>query len=382
MKNLIFYKTTADFDNTGEVLIYSSLLYFLRRYGNVVIDDGPHNSPLFLERIGIREEERLSRLSRLSFISFMCKSSFLSLFSKRRIWFVTGVGEHDVRGVKSIIKNLLAFCFLGILRFCGVHVLRIGMSMRFNGRWEMFSEKLLSSIVNFYYVRDSISLTNCHQAGITKCRLAPDLSWGRKFDNLGGAENKKTNIVFSFRDFCESIADNGAYKQKLTEKILLIIDRYTEDSQCGQILLTYQCNADYDYMRDIYSLCQHKKVKLADELITLENAHKYYGQASTIFSNRLHVILLGYKFGAPTICVSDIDKHRKIKGILEDNHLKEALLDINLHPSEFIQRLSIINERKDEIESKYKDAEKNNYQKLTTIFESLFDGNKSTKIKS
>ena len=375
MKNLIFYKTTADFDNTGEVLIYSSLLYFLRRYGNVVIDDGPHNSPLFLERIGIREEERLSGLSRLSFIPYMFKSSLLSLFSKRRIWFVTGVGEHDIRGVKSIIKNLLAFCFLGILRLCGVHVLRIGMSMRFSGRWEMLSERLLSSIVNFYYVRDSISLTNCHQAGINKCKLAPDLSWGRKFNNLMGAEIVKTNIVLSFRDFCESTADKDVYKQKLTEKILLLIDRYTEDSQCGQILLTYQCNADYDYMREIYSLCQHKKVKLADELVTLDNAHKYYGQAAIIFSNRLHVVLLGYKFGSPTICVSDIDKHRKIKGILEDNHLKEALLDINLNESEFIQRLKIITDRKDEIESIYKDAETTNYQMLTSIFQSLFDDN-------
>lgn len=36
MKNLIFYKTTADFDNTGEVLIYKSLLQFLRKYGDVI----------------------------------------------------------------------------------------------------------------------------------------------------------------------------------------------------------------------------------------------------------------------------------------------------------------------------------------------------------
>ena len=41
MKPLIFYKTTANFNNTGEVLIYKSLLEKLRIYGRVIIDDSP-----------------------------------------------------------------------------------------------------------------------------------------------------------------------------------------------------------------------------------------------------------------------------------------------------------------------------------------------------
>ena len=370
MKDLIFYKTTADFANTGEVLIYSSLLQFLRKYGHVVIDDSPSNDPLFLERIGVRNEERLSSHSKLSFIPYMLRTSIRSLCSKQRIWFVTGVGEHSIKGTKSVIKNLLAFCFLFVMRCCGVRILRIGMSMRFGGRWERWSERLLSLVVNFYYVRDSISQSNCKQAGVYKCQLAPDLSWGFKVDYCGVEE--KNVVVLSFRDFCESNDGKKEYKSQLTKCILQVIDYYTENPHCQQILLTHQCNVDLDYMREIYSLCNHEKIKLIEELVTLDNANEYYGRAGVIFSNRLHVILLGYKFGSPTICLSDIQKHRKIRGILMDNNLREVLLDINVDGSDLTDGLRKIDCGKTEIEMVYINAETLNYQRLSDIFESIF----------
>lgn len=180
MKNLIFYKTTADFDNTGEVLIYKSLLQFLRQYGDVIINDGAAIQPLFLCRIGVTEKERISNATRLPFIVFMVLSGVRNVFSRRRVCFVTGVGEHSVKGAKGAVKNVVAFCFTSLLRLCGVRVVRIGMSIRFGGKAEQISERLLSSAFNHYYVRDSISLNYCREAGIGKCRLAPDLSWGYK----------------------------------------------------------------------------------------------------------------------------------------------------------------------------------------------------------
>ena len=73
MKNLIFYKTTADFDNTGEVLIYKSLLEFLRQHGDVIINDGKSIQPKFLLRIGINDNEKLSNNTTLSFIPSISK---------------------------------------------------------------------------------------------------------------------------------------------------------------------------------------------------------------------------------------------------------------------------------------------------------------------
>ena len=241
MKNLIFYKTTADFDNTGEVLIYKSLLLFLRKYGDVVVNDDSSIQPLFLQRIGVADKERISRISRLPFIVSMVVAGVKNLFSGKRVYFVTGVGEHSVKGKKGVVKNVVAFAFTALLRLCGVRVVRIGMSIRFGGKFERLSERLLSSAFNHYYVRDSISLNYCMEAGIGKCRLAPDLSWGYTITHLNvkNCTTERETLIFSFRDFCESDMDNAAYKEQLTTRLTAIVPMLARKYQ---ILFTHQCN--------------------------------------------------------------------------------------------------------------------------------------------
>lgn len=72
---IIFYKTTADFDNTGEVLIYKTLLENLRTYGDVIVDNSPKIQALFLERIGIRDTEKLHTYTKMSFLTYIIISS-------------------------------------------------------------------------------------------------------------------------------------------------------------------------------------------------------------------------------------------------------------------------------------------------------------------
>lgn len=165
MKNIIFFKTTADFNNTGEVLIYKSLLNFIRKYGSVIVNDGMDIQPKFLRRIGIRDEERLSSHTKRGFIFFMLQVAMKAVCTCRNVYFVTGVGEHSIDGIKSIVKNIVSFVFLFVMRLLGAKIVRIGMSMRFGGKAEALSECLLSVAVNHYYVRDSISFNNCLQGG-------------------------------------------------------------------------------------------------------------------------------------------------------------------------------------------------------------------------
>lgn len=334
MKNLIFYKTTADFDNTGEVLIYKSLLQFLRKYGDVIVNDGDSIQPKFLERIEIAEQERLSNWTNNSFIVHMLCTALRNIFSSRQIYFVTGVGEHSVRTGKAVLKNFFAIGFIGLMRCCGVKAIRIGMSMRFSNNFlAKRSERMLSHLFNHYYVRDSISLNNCREAGVKKCQLAPDLSWGYAI-NAPATKTKedKDVIIFSFRNYCESGVNREAYKKLLTERIVALITYLTEKG-IYKIWLTHQCNEDYTYAKEIYDLLPARnRVELKQELVTLENGEDYYGKAILTLSNRLHVMLLAYKFGSPTVCLTDVERHRKITGIFRDNNLGDVLMDINEPP--------------------------------------------------
>lgn len=371
MKNLIFYKTTADFDNTGEVLIYRNLLNFLRQYGNVIINDGKAINPIFLNRICVSTSERLSNFTSSPFIIYILLCSLRNLFTKKQVWFVTGVGEHNVCGWKDIAKNIISFLFLLTLKCFKVKILRIGMSIRFGGKIECLSEKLISSVIDYYYVRDSISYNNCKHSGIDKCQQAPDLSWGGFYGN-SDRKASTNNILLSFRDFCVSESEKEVYKKELLSKILLLIDYYLAESWCKNIYLAYQCDVDADFMHEIYEMRKDNRVCMINELITLDNADEYYGNVDVIFSNRLHVLLLGYKFGAPTICLSNIEEHKKIVGILKDNGLTGALLDIKIDNSELVNEFKKINKERLIIEEKYVDAEKSNYNQLNSIFQKIF----------
>lgn len=372
MKNLIYYKTTADFDNTGEVLIYKSLLEFLRQHGDVIINDGKSIQPKFLSRIGVRENEKLSHHTTLSFIPYMLCSSLIGLMKGQRFYFVTGVGEHSVCGLKSIIKNIASCCFLLLMRLLGVKIIRIGMSMRFGGsKLEYISETILSWLINYYYVRDSISLHNCRKAGVSKCQLAPDLSWGYQSHFTDTGIDRK-DVYMSFRYFCETKENSEKYKNKLVETIKQIVYGIAPQIE-GNIIFSHQCDEDYDFMKEIYDqLSDVSNLTLCKELITLDNAAEYYGKAKYILSNRLHVLLLGYKYGAPTICVSDIEKHRKIRGIFTDNGLQDVLLDFNTSSKQLLSQLAALTENTVSLEHKILMVENQNWQKLYNIFKCIF----------
>ena len=369
MNNLIFFKTTADFDNTGEVLIYKSLINYLRCYGDVIISDSSNIQPLFLDRIGIKDNERLSTHTGNSFIIYLLKKC---ITNRNRIWLVSGVGDHKISGINGVLKNIISFLFIILLRIMGAKVLRIGMSIRFGGKLEEFSEKLLSSVINFYYVRDSISFENCKVAGISNCKVAPDLSWGYQIQ-CDESQDKRHYVIFSFRDYFEKQSQSKDYKKKIEGVIATLIEYLSEKSDKYTILFTYQCPQDYKFMSEIRDTIRNYNISVVGELVTLENAHKYYGNALFILSNRLHVILLGYKYGSPTLCLSDIKKHSKIKGILSDNGLDELFIDINQQPSAIVNRLaSIISHLKD-VEKKYKIAEIHNRGILDSTFKGIFE---------
>lgn len=372
MKRYIFYKTTADFDNTGEVLIYRSLLNYLRKYGSVILNDADSISPVFLKRIGINEKERLSSNSPHPFMLAIFIFAFKCLFTGDKVYFVTGVGEHHVSGKKDILKNVISFFFLGFLKLLCVNIVRIGMSMRFGGKGEAMSEKLLSSVFDSYYVRDSLSKYYCNTANITKCGLAPDLSWGYNCDYSG--TNNPQQFVFSFRAFCESESNQEIYVEKLKLSIRQMIDHILALSNQTKILFTYQVDKDFGFMKLIYDefYTSTPQISFIDKLLTLDNAKDYYGVSSVIFSNRLHVLLLGYKYGAMTICLTDVVKHVKIKGIFDDCNLSHNLLDINSAIDERTSKFELL--RKETLSNvrSMRRVEKANQVTLNVIMDSIF----------
>lgn len=370
IRPVIFYKTTADFDNTGEVLIYKTLLENLRTYGDVVVDDSPKIQALFLERIGIRDTEKLHTYTKMSFLTYIIVSSLKNFFLRRPVYFATGVGDHVVCGAKGAIKNICSFFFMLFLKLCGVNVIRIGMSIKFKGKIAAFSERLLSLVIPFYYVRDGISLYNCRKNKV-KASIAPDLSWGYRVNGLNNANTASNLVIISFRDYIHKQTPEP-YKTLLYAKIGLLLKHICKNKN-KSILLAWQCDYDKQVLEEIYDrFCDLGNIQLANELITLQNAQEYYGKASIVLTNRLHVMLLGYKYGALTVGLTDIREHTKIYGIFKDEQLENHLIDINSTDDDICSSYDSLALNLNAEWGKMHDVEFKNYMVLKDIFQLIF----------
>lgn len=369
VRPIIFYKTTADFNNTGEVLIYKTLLENLRKYGNVIVDDSPHIQSLFLERIGITENEKLHRYTKLSFTSYILLVALKNVMTRNPIYFVTGVGDHVVNGGLGAIKNFVSFLFLLLIRIGGIQVLRIGMSIKFNGKLAEFSERMLSVVIPNYYVRDSLSLKNCICAKIN-AKLAPDLSWGYKI-SVDKANINGHVVIFSFRDYIRK-QQQEPYKSDLYNGIGKLIEYITQKYNVI-IRLTYQCDYDRQVQLEIFERFKHLgNLEFVDELITLQNAKEYYGQARVIVTNRLHVLLLGYKYGALTVGYTDMKTHEKISGVFCDENLENHIIELYQSHKNALSEFDSLWRNTEQQWLKIHNVEENNYKKLNKIFERVF----------
>lgn len=119
--------------------------------------------------------------------------------------------------------------------------------------------------------------------GVKKCQLAPDLSWGMKIECCQ-TELQRNDIYMSFRSFCEGgMDDNGIYRQELKEVIKHIV-RNIRIKVDANIVFFFQCDEDYVFMKEIYDdLSEVKNLIMMNELLTLDNAYRYYGKAKCVF---------------------------------------------------------------------------------------------------
>jgi polysaccharide pyruvyl transferase WcaK-like protein len=116
----------------------------------------------------------------------------------------------------------------------------------------------------------------------------------------------------------------------LKKAIISLTQEVQRQYECS-IQIAYQVGADRQFAHELYQLLhkQFEKISLIDELITLDNAPSFYSQAQMLFSNRLHALLLAYKYGAVPFAFIDKTNQQKIVGIFEDTDLEGLLISLD-----------------------------------------------------
>lgn len=326
--NYIYYQTKTLFSNTGDVLINRSLITTLRTYGIIRANCASSIPPTFIEALGVRQEEKIEAKSEWAFLSHILKAAVAG----NRVYIVSGLGHISGGGVKRMARNITACLLFMIYRLLRVNIVRIGFSIGGITKGLALTEFLRGCLVSDYYVRDTQSLSLCHSIGIKKAKLCPDMSWlyegnGRRSYNLtiGGG---KQNVLLNFRNRKWESRTLGGDDDPLTKQILGILDCMRKKMDFT-IIIAYQVAADYHYSQYLAQLLgEMYEVEFVKGQMDLDGAEALYGRTTYVISNRLHSLLLCYKYGALPIGLVDRNENMKIVSTFKDCGLGNLLINI------------------------------------------------------
>lgn len=328
--NYIFYQTKTKFTNTGDALINNSLLSVLRSYGKIKANCGNDIPKEFIQQLGINEDEKLSGYSEFNFIFAVLKYAIKAKRKGDKVFIFSGLGHTYGGSLKKVIRNLIAGILFPIYKLFGVKVIRIGITLGPISHLLALTEVFRSFFIYKYLVRDTASLNLCHKIGIKKAELCPDMSWLYKI-NTSRKLNETNNVVVNLRNSTlDEYVDNKYIENIISkcEQILYTIKKSFNNEL--NIIVTYQVSGDKEFSLIIFNRLKNKfNVKFVPSQMNLDDVEKYYGKARYNISNRMHSLLLGYKFGALPIALIDIKEHIKITSAFYDSGLSELLIDVN-----------------------------------------------------
>ena len=359
--NYFYYQTKTKFINTGDALINKALLDTLREYGQLQCNCSKEIPDYFIKELGIKDDEKIETKSELGFVLDILKKSIKSKSKGDKVFIVSGLGHNFGGSLKKCVRNLIAGMLFPIYRLFGVKIVRIGMSIGPVTKLLAITEKIRSIFINYYYVRDTQSLELCKNIGIKKAKICPDMSWLYLKNEIRN-ENKNNTVIVNLRSSIlhENSEEYVSCRISTCREILQNLN----DSVNGKlhIIFTYQVLEDEEYTKKLYEIFKDEfECEFFDKQIRLEDAEVFYSKATYNISNRMHSLLLGYKYGALPIALIDTKKHVKIQQTLVDCGLPELAIDIYNGKKEEI--VNII-ENKDILFDKLLTVEKNKQKEI------------------
>lgn len=178
--------------------------------------------------------------------------------------------------------------------------------------------------------------------------------------------NETTTVILNPRDW-----GNKSQENETILRIGEILKEFNKKmNKKMKLIFLYQVKKDkdiskrmYDHFKDTY------QSEFVEEQVNLDTAKEYYCKASYNISDRMHSLLLGYKYGALPVAVIDTDKNVKIGQTFKDANLEKLIIDIYKGKTENV--LQIL-ENKDMLMNKLLDVEKDKQKEITNILDKIF----------
>lgn len=368
--NHVYYQTKTKYTNTGDALINKSLIETLRNYSVIHANCTKDIPNEFINELGIKPDEKIESGSELSFVLKVAKHAIKCLFTKDKIFIFSGLGHTYGNSFRKIIRNLLTGLVLfPFYRLLGVTITRIGISIGPVSHGLAFSEFIRSWFISNYLVRDSQTLQLCHRIGIKKAKLCPDLSWIYMPHTL--RQLNRTNIVtVNLRNSTLDEYIHDEYINSLTEKCIETLHALNVSMKNNmKIIVTYQVKEDKEFSHQLYNKLRvlFPTEKIIEQM-TLETAAQIYNNAAYNISNRMHSLLLAYKFGALSIPLIDQKEHIKISSAYNDSQLDSMIINIFGKTAE---RINLIIKNRQQLYDQLCKIEDKNSREIIRLLENI-----------
>lgn len=326
--NHIFYQTKTKYNNTGDALINKALIEALRTYGQIYANYGDDIPKAFLGELGIRDEERVYCKSEVAFIKSVLGCARKAKKCGDKVFVFSGPGDMYGGGLRLVVRNFASGLVFPVFRMFGVNIVRIGRSVGPISKAMAVSEWVRGLFLSHYYVRDSLSLKRCHDIGIKKTKLCPDMSWA--FDSKHQRKVNQTNrVMVNLRNSIFDDTDDTFIQATVQrcKDVLRVIQKETAGNM--KVCVAYQISEDAEFSKQVAEILKNDfDVEYIDHQMRLEELAEHYGNVDCHISNRMHSLLAGYKYGSLPISLIDTKHHVKIAGTLQDCKLEDLMVDI------------------------------------------------------
>ena len=370
--NHIYYQTKTNKSNTGDILINKILIHELREYGRIHANCALDVSAEFIRSLGLRPEENEQFKNEFGFVYSVLKNAIAARKAGDCVYVFSGPGDMYGGSWKLALRNVISMFLFALLRLFGVTIVRIGRSFGPVTKVMAISEWMRSLGISHYYVRDSHSMERCRKMGIRKVKVCPDLSWAYRV----GCESRapQTNrVMVNLRGSVFGEKDAAFIEATIRQSVSVLEELEKVMGVRPTVCVAHQVGTDRTFSKYVYKCLKDKfDVEFVEKRMMLEDFERYYGSVDYHISNRMHSLLVGYKYGSLPIAVIDTKKHVKISYTLKDCFLDALMVDI--YDAQGSERVKELAENRNMMLGQLRKCEEEKQLELKAILDFIFFG--------
>ena len=138
-----------------------------------------------------------------------------------------------------------------------------------------------------------------------------------------------------------------------------------------RVIVAYQVDGDSEFSKRVYDFFKDKyTTEFIDCRMKLDDFPAIYGNVDFHISNRMHSLLVGYKYGSLPIALIDKENHTKISATFADCDLESLIVDLKCGETQ--DKVSFIYENTESLMNQLFICETCNQNRITEELNMIF----------